>query len=199
MRIRQTIYVFVLVTLLAVASYSVADEGLRANTETATKRTTARTFTASLPKATAQPGNDTRAGSALTGISMSWSVSPGGGFAGGSSSQYGLSAAVGQPVVGEGSDVQYGLDIGFYHGVETCRCDKVADLNEDDLYDAVDLNLMIAALFFNGENPQDPTCPTPRSDVNCDSVSDTVDLNLLIAFLFFNGTPPCNACTGQPL
>lgn len=199
MRIRQTIYVVVLVTLLAAASYSVADEGLRSNTQKATKQTTARTLTTSLPKVSIQPGQDTRAGTALTGILMSWSVTPGGGFAGGSSSQYGLSAAVGQPVVGEGSGTNLDLAIGFYHGVETCRCDNVGDLNDDDTYDSVDLNLMITALFFNGDNPHDPTCPTPRTDVNCNSSSDSVDLNLFISFLFFNGPPPCDACTGQPI
>ncbi len=199
MRIRQTIYVLVLVTLLGVASYSVADEGLRANSEKATEQTTARVFTTSPPKVGTRPVNNLRAGLALTGISMSWSATPGGGFAGGSSSQYGLNAAIGQPVVGEGSDAEYGLRIGFYHGVETCRCDKVGDLNDDGLHDSVDLNVMITVLFFNGENPHDPTCPTPRSDINCDSLSDTIDLNLFITFLFFNGTPPCNACTGQPL
>ncbi|MBD3297775.1 MAG: hypothetical protein GF341_03890, partial [candidate division Zixibacteria bacterium] len=76
-----------------------------------------------------------------------------------------------------------------------CDCSLAADMNADTFLDAVDLNLLILTLFFNGDDPQDVSCPIPRSDVNCDGVSDAVDLNLLILTLFFNGSPPCDACT----
>ncbi len=76
-----------------------------------------------------------------------------------------------------------------------CDCPLQGNMNADAVLDAVDLNLLIQALFFNGANPQDPDCPTPRSDINNDAVSDAVDLNLLIQTLFFNGPPPVDPCS----
>ncbi len=75
-----------------------------------------------------------------------------------------------------------------------CDCPYQADLNADDVWDAVDLNLLINTIFFNGANPQDPSCPTRRADLNFDGVEDAVDLNLIISLLFFNGPPPVDPC-----
>ncbi|MBD3298764.1 MAG: hypothetical protein GF341_08925 [candidate division Zixibacteria bacterium] len=75
-----------------------------------------------------------------------------------------------------------------------CDCPYQADLNTDDVWDAVDLNLLISAIFFNGANPQDPSCPARRADLNVDGVEDAVDLNLIIGMLFFNGPPPVDPC-----
>ncbi len=75
-----------------------------------------------------------------------------------------------------------------------CNCPKQGDMNNDNVLDAVDLNLIILVLFFNGSDPQDPQCPITRSDINADSISDAVDLNLFILTLFFNGSPPVDPC-----
>lgn len=75
-----------------------------------------------------------------------------------------------------------------------CDCPYQADLNADGFYDAVDLNRLISAIFFNGVNPQDPSCPARRADFNFDGVEDAVDLNLIINLLFFNGPPPVDPC-----
>ncbi len=77
---------------------------------------------------------------------------------------------------------------------DQCSCPFQGDINADGVRDAVDLNLEISALFFNGSNPQDPNCPTTRADVNNDGVSDAVDLNYLIDVLFFNGPDPIDPC-----
>ncbi|MBD3297258.1 MAG: hypothetical protein GF341_01270 [candidate division Zixibacteria bacterium] len=75
-----------------------------------------------------------------------------------------------------------------------CSCPFQADFNADSFLDAVDLNALIDALFFNGPDPQDPNCPTTRGDFNNDGVSDATDLNALIDALFFNGPDPCDPC-----
>ncbi|MBD3299694.1 MAG: hypothetical protein GF341_13640 [candidate division Zixibacteria bacterium] len=75
-----------------------------------------------------------------------------------------------------------------------CSCPNHADMNADSFLDAVDLNAIISALFFNGSDPQDPQCPAPRSDFDCSGESDAVDLNALINHLFFNGNAPCDPC-----
>ncbi len=75
-----------------------------------------------------------------------------------------------------------------------CDCPYQADFNADSVLDAVDLNALIDALFFNGPDPQDPNCPTTRSDFNNDGIPDATDLNALIDALFFNGPGPCNPC-----
>ncbi len=75
-----------------------------------------------------------------------------------------------------------------------CSCPFQADFNADNFLDAVDLNALIDALFFNGPDPQDPNCPTSRGDFNNDGVPDDTDLNALIDALFFNGPDPCDPC-----
>ncbi len=75
-----------------------------------------------------------------------------------------------------------------------CDCPHQADLDTSGALDAVDLNLVINALFFNGPDPVEPNCPTSRSDWNCDSFLDASDLNRLINGIFFAGDPPCDPC-----
>ncbi|MBD3299479.1 MAG: hypothetical protein GF341_12545 [candidate division Zixibacteria bacterium] len=75
-----------------------------------------------------------------------------------------------------------------------CDCPHQADLDTSGVIDAVDLNLLIYAIFFNGADPVDPSCPTSRGDWNCDGVLDASDLNLLIRGIFFVPSPPCNPC-----
>ncbi|MBD3297347.1 MAG: hypothetical protein GF341_01735 [candidate division Zixibacteria bacterium] len=61
---------------------------------------------------------------------------------------------------------------------------RPGDLDDDGVIDAVDLNLMIALLFFNG-----PAGPRPNAaDLNHDCFFDAVDLNLQIITTFFNAT-----------
>ncbi len=78
--------------------------------------------------------------------------------------------------------------------VSLCDCPYQADINADNVWDAVDLNLLINTIFFNGPNPQDPSCPSHRADLNFDVVEDAIDLNLLISLLFFNGPEPIDPC-----
>ena len=67
-------------------------------------------------------------------------------------------------------------------------------MNVDGFVDAIDLNLLIDCVFFNGDCPVTSNCPTTRADYNADGVPDAVDLNALIDHIFFNGPEPCNPC-----
>lgn len=196
---RLIILVIAILAMVALASFGAANDPARDDPSDAIGKTAASTLALNLPQAAAIPAAGSQTAANLTSMSMSWSTVTGGGLAGGTSGAFGLSAAAGQPVVGGGSNSEFGLTIGFYRGAQTCFCGLAGDLDADGEYDTVDLNLMITALFFNGDIPHDPTCPSPRTDVNCDLVSDNLDLNELILLLFFNGPTPCNACNGHPL
>lgn len=63
----------------------------------------------------------------------------------------------------------------------------VGDLNDDGFLDAIDLNLLIDFLFFNG---QVPVPPAARADINCDGTFDAVDMNDLIDAIFFGAPAP---------
>jgi hypothetical protein len=63
----------------------------------------------------------------------------------------------------------------------------VGDLNGDEVHDAVDLNILIEVLFFNGVVP---VPPDERADLDCSGTLDAVDLNDLIDVLFFNAPQP---------
>ncbi len=75
-----------------------------------------------------------------------------------------------------------------------CDCPYQADLDADGVFDAIDLNLLILTLFFNGDNPQDPLCPVKRADLTNDGSEDAIDLNNIINLLFFNGPLPVDPC-----
>ncbi|GAB4321846.1 MAG: hypothetical protein Kow0074_12930 [Candidatus Zixiibacteriota bacterium] len=75
-----------------------------------------------------------------------------------------------------------------------CDCPFQADLDANRFRDAVDLNLLINDVFFNGPNDQDPSCPARRSDFNFDGFEDTIDLNELIDHIFFGGPDPVDPC-----
>ncbi len=76
----------------------------------------------------------------------------------------------------------------------TCNCPFHADFDANGLLDAIDLNAEIDALFFNGADPQDPSCPVSRADVNHDGVPNALDLNALIEHLFFGGPDLLDPC-----
>ncbi|GAB4329507.1 MAG: hypothetical protein Kow0074_26020 [Candidatus Zixiibacteriota bacterium] len=63
----------------------------------------------------------------------------------------------------------------------------VGDLNDDGFLDAIDLNLLVDVLFFNG---QVPVPPAVRADINCDQFFDAVDMNGLIDVIFFGAAAP---------
>ncbi|GAB4319037.1 MAG: hypothetical protein Kow0074_08590 [Candidatus Zixiibacteriota bacterium] len=75
-----------------------------------------------------------------------------------------------------------------------CDCPFQGDLDANFVRDAVDLNLLVDALFFGGDDPAEPTCPVSRMDWNCDGFADAVDLNLFITGIFFVPAPPCDPC-----
>ncbi|GAB4316490.1 MAG: hypothetical protein Kow0074_04440 [Candidatus Zixiibacteriota bacterium] len=197
--IRSITLILSVLALLCYATYGTAGEKVRDNSAGENVSPRAGAVSLKLPKTTAIPAVGDRTSAALTGMTMNWSAVTGGGFTGGTSNQFGLSAAAGQTVVGEGGNPEFDIGIGFYHGAQTCFCGLVGDLDGNRVYDSLDLNILIVSLFFGGAIPHDPTCPTPRTDFNCDSVSDNLDLNEMILFLFFGGPNPCNACNGQPL
>ncbi|MBD3298419.1 MAG: hypothetical protein GF341_07185, partial [candidate division Zixibacteria bacterium] len=60
------------------------------------------------------------------------------------------------------------------------------DLDGSGDMDAVDLNILIDIIFFNGQ-----VDPPELADLNCDGVPDAVDLNYMIDHIFFNGPKPC--------
>ena len=80
-------------------------------------------------------------------------------------------------------------------GYTDCWCDYQGDMNQDLFWDAIDLNVLIQTLFFNGPNPHDPFCVGPRADLDCDGFVDALDLNYMIDLLFFGGPPPCDPCS----
>ena len=86
----------------------------------------------------------------------------------------------------------------FVKGIVTigtpCFCPHQADYDDNFVLDALDFNDMIDVLFFGATDPQDPACPTTRTDFNYDSFPDALDLNDMIDHLFFGGPPPCDPC-----
>lgn len=77
-----------------------------------------------------------------------------------------------------------------------CHCDFVGDGDSDGEIDAVDLMLLINAVFFTGTILHDSECPRVRFDVDCDGRVDVVDLAVIIDYIFFGGEPLCNPCDG---
>jgi hypothetical protein len=75
-----------------------------------------------------------------------------------------------------------------------CRCPYQSDFDEDEYVTAVDLGVLIDAVFANGPDPADPDCPTSRGDFDCDSYSTALDIGNLIDYLFAEGPAPCNPC-----
>ncbi|MBD3297412.1 MAG: hypothetical protein GF341_02070 [candidate division Zixibacteria bacterium] len=92
----------------------------------------------------------------------------------------------------EGDNFVPAFDTGEIDAI-LCDCPSQGDISDDDVLDAVDLNMLIDIIFFNAPDVQDPQCPDARSNLNCDAVSDAVDLNILIEVLFFNGSA-CDPC-----
>lgn len=89
-------------------------------------------------------------------------------------------------VVGHGLDGQveevYHLGDGPQPGVHISNR-RPGDVNDDGTIDAVDLNVLIDLLFFDG-----PLGPRPNAaDLNRDCFLDAVDMNVLISLTFFNG------------
>ncbi|MBD3299221.1 MAG: hypothetical protein GF341_11235 [candidate division Zixibacteria bacterium] len=81
-----------------------------------------------------------------------------------------------------------------------CFCSEHGDISDEGTIDALDLNMMIMGIFFNGPTPPiDPDCPhIHRGDYSCDNAYDAVDLNQLIEYIFFNGTTLCDPCEDLP-
>ncbi|MEW5874385.1 MAG: thrombospondin type 3 repeat-containing protein [Candidatus Zixiibacteriota bacterium] len=75
-----------------------------------------------------------------------------------------------------------------------CSCPWQADFDESGAVDAVDLAVLIDAVFFGGPDPQDPLCPDTRGDFNSDGVTDAVDLAVMIDYVFFGGSGPGEPC-----
>jgi hypothetical protein len=61
------------------------------------------------------------------------------------------------------------------------------DLDYSGAPDAVDFNLLIQCLFFNGHCPD---CDAVQTDFDCSGSTDAVDLNIMIDYLFFNAPAP---------
>jgi len=78
--------------------------------------------------------------------------------------------------------------------VVPCDCPYQSDFNEDGFLDATDLSFMIDAVFFGGNDPQDPVCNATRGDFNCDGFTDATDLAFLIDHVFFGQPGPCDPC-----
>lgn len=142
--------------------------------------------------ANAAPPTIVRSSEAST-LSMSWWAAGGGGVLG-KTGIYPFGGMVNQGAVGSGTVDGVRLGTGFWHGARVCLCPNQGDGNDDHVLNAVDLNLMIDALFFGGPNPRDPSCPNLRFDVDCSKAPDAVDLNYLIDHLFFGGPVPCQPC-----
>ena len=98
---------------------------------------------------------------------------------------------------GQAVKIGLGYDFNAQHKTDFgCTCIHQGEANADGVKDAIDLSAIIDALFYNGENFQDPLCPTVRFDTDCDGLLTALDLNQLIEQLYFNGPPPCNPCFG---
>jgi len=75
-------------------------------------------------------------------------------------------------------------------------CGSHGDLDGDGEFTALDLSILIDALFAGGDQPpQDPGCPhVNRGDVDCSGYDDALDLSYYIDLLFAGGSIPCNPC-----
>jgi hypothetical protein len=79
---------------------------------------------------------------------------------------------------------------------EACRCVFAANGNGDAWVDAVDLAILIDAMYFSGPVVHDALCPRVRYDLDCDGDMDGVDFQYMIDYVFFNGVEPCDPCAG---
>ena len=78
-----------------------------------------------------------------------------------------------------------------------CDCPHQSDLDASGFPDGIDLNLLIDALFFGGDDPRDLFCPVSRGDFDISGQIDALDLNLMIDYLFFSGAAPQDPCASQ--
>jgi hypothetical protein len=82
----------------------------------------------------------------------------------------------------------------YIDGTCSCECPFQADYEEDGFITSLDLCRMINVMFHGGVDPQDPLCPTTRTDFDCDCFPTAIDLILMIDHLFCNGPAPCSPC-----
>lgn len=77
----------------------------------------------------------------------------------------------------------------------SCQCPYAGDGDGDGFITALDLSIMIDALFAGGTNPTDPNCTTFRFDfLDCDGFTTPVDLSAMIDHLYAGGDGPCDPC-----
>jgi hypothetical protein len=88
--------------------------------------------------------------------------------------------------------------------VETfCCCRFRGDLDTNEVYDVLDVVLLIDYIFRNGTIPLTyPGCPTHIGEINCDDVPDVLDVVALVDVVFRNFQPIegriCNPCLCDP-
>lgn len=132
-------------------------------------------------------------GTETSTLTMSWWSLGNAGSLGGTA-PYTFGGQGGQTAIGHGEAAGVRLGSGFWYGARVCSCTRQGDSNNDGNLDALDLNDMIDALFFGGENPKDRSCPTLIFDLDCSMFADALDLNYLVDYIFFGGQPPCQPC-----
>jgi len=79
---------------------------------------------------------------------------------------------------------------------DACECAFTADGNSDGWVNAVDLAMVIDAMYFGGPKLHDARCPRMRYDLDCDGDMDAVDFQFMIDHVFFGGGTPCEPCNG---
>jgi hypothetical protein len=149
----------------------------------------------SVPQGSLVRANESNGISSATSNTLNWFVIDNGGEIGLTSGGYTMSASVGQSIVGLTSSPGFSMSSGFWAGTTSgCNCPHQGDINTDAVIDVFDVIDEIGIAFSGAADPQDPSCPRPRSDVNNDGVSDVFDVIYLIATAFSGGANPISPC-----
>ncbi len=105
----------------------------------------------------------------------------------GTSPNFCVNSATGQPATGTGTSTTYGLSQGFWSSVSpgSC-CDKPGDANNDGTVNVGDAVYIIGYIFRGGPVPP---C-TEEGDANGDGKINIGDAVYIVSYVFRGGLPP---------
>ena len=185
MKLKLTLTAFLLLALLAAASFSksVGTEG--DSRKPAVVKSSEQTEPIKVePTPPPQPVPE----APRAGEEINWQVISNGAFDGASTS-FALMGTVGQTGVGFSGGGNYGLHAGYWQDFGGGGPDYVCgDCNADGTANITDAVYLITYIFGGGPPPN----PLESGDANCDGSANITDAVYLIQYIFGGGPPPCD-------